>query len=192
MRLAKSDILKEFDRQDRSYRLAILCSHWLRDTAHYKPSAASEARGLQMKARGRWISYADLAEMLEQQVPCTAITSDFVLNQLHALIRAPYELLLDYCEDYDREVPTSRTLNDLKATAWYEFTRLIRNAISHNFHFDFSDAVKRRMPITWNGITLTTEMHGKAMTYELWHKPGYELFLEMRDFAGALPEVAES
>ena len=105
MRFQKSEVLEEFDRQDRCYRLAILSSHWLRDTAPFKPSAAEEARGLQMEARGRWISYADLAEILEQAMPREIATSDFLLNQLHALIRAPFELLSDYCEDYDKAVP---------------------------------------------------------------------------------------
>jgi hypothetical protein len=45
MRFTKSDILEAFDREDRSYRLAILCTHWLRDTARFKPSAAQEAQG---------------------------------------------------------------------------------------------------------------------------------------------------
>jgi hypothetical protein len=40
----------------------------------------------------------------------------------------------------------------------------------------------------WHGILLTEELDGKAMTYEsFWYKPGYELFLEMRAFAEALP-----
>jgi hypothetical protein len=45
------------------------------------------------------------------------------------------------------------------------------------------------LPIMWRGISLTVDLEGKAMTYEsFWHKPGYELFLEMRRFAEALPE----
>jgi hypothetical protein len=34
-------------------------------------------------------------------------------------------------------------------------------------------------------------LNGKPITHEtFWHKPGYELFLEMRAFADALPELA--
>jgi hypothetical protein len=190
MRFTKSEILESFSRQDRSYRLAILCTHWLQDTARYKPSASEDARGLQMQTGKGWISYADLAHLLEQQQARSAITSDFVLDQLHSLIRAPFELLTDYCEDYDREVPTRHLVKQLKEMAWYEFARLIRNAVSHNFRFEFKDSEKRRMPIKWNQVTLTEDLHGKAMTYEsFWHKPGYELFLEMREFAEALPEM---
>src|SRR5947209_5802280 len=100
MRFTKSEILESFNRQSRSYRLAILCTHWLQDAARYKPSAAEDARGLLMQTDNQWVSYADLADLLEQQESCSATTSDFLLNQLHALIRAPFELLRDYCEDY--------------------------------------------------------------------------------------------
>ena len=40
VRFAKKDVLEWFDRQDRSYRLALLCTYWIRDTADYKPSAS--------------------------------------------------------------------------------------------------------------------------------------------------------
>jgi len=189
MRLTKSDILDSFDREDRSYRLAILCSDWLRDTAQFKPNAATQARGSAMKIRDKWILFADLAKMLEQQTQREVITADFILNQLHALIRAPFELLRDYCEDFDKAVPTLHLQNDLKNTAWYYFTKLIRNAISHNFRFEFNKQDKWRLPVTWNGITITPNMDGEAITYEaLWHNSGYALFLEMRVFAEALPE----
>src|SRR5271165_7536081 len=95
MRFAKTDVLECFDRQDRSYRLAILCTHWIRDTAPYKPSASEEARGLRMEIRGTWLSFADLADMLEQQPSRDVLSSDFVLNQLHALIRTPFGILED-------------------------------------------------------------------------------------------------
>ena len=187
MRFAKTEVLDWFDRQDRSYRLAILCTHWIRDTARYKPSAPEEARGFRMKVRDRWLSFADLADKLEQQSSRDAMSSDFILNQLHALIRAPFEILHDYCEDWDKKIQRD-LLKELKEAPWYIFTWHIRNAISHNFHFDFSGRYKQRIPITWNGITLTDDMEGQPMQYELWHKPGYELFLEMRAFAEALPE----
>jgi hypothetical protein len=58
-----------------------------------------------MKVVDKRVSYSDLADLLEQNPACFSITTDFVLNQLHALIRVPYELLDDYCEDYDKAQP---------------------------------------------------------------------------------------
>jgi hypothetical protein len=190
MRFTKAEVIAEFARQDRSYRLAVISTHWLRGGSHYKPSAIEEARGLRMVALGREIPYSDLAELLQDDATQPIVTSDFILNQLHALIRAPFELLRDYCEDYDKAAPGHQLVQRLQKSPWYQFTRLVRNAVSHNFRYDFRDSDKKRMPITWRGITLTEDWHGKPITYEtFWHKPGYELFLEMRAFAEALPEV---
>jgi hypothetical protein len=55
MRFTKAEVLEAFDREDMSYRMAILCTHWLRDTAPFKPSASDEARGLKMKVLGQWL-----------------------------------------------------------------------------------------------------------------------------------------
>ncbi|HUB64404.1 MAG TPA: hypothetical protein VL996_08160, partial [Methylocella sp.] len=138
MRFAKKDVLDWFEKQDRSYRLALLCTHWIRDTAPYKPSASEEARGFKMKVRANWLPFADLADRLEQQASRDALSSDFILNQLHALIRAPFEILNDYCEDYDKAYPIAQISQKMKAAPWYEYARLVRNAISHNFHFKFN------------------------------------------------------
>lgn len=189
MRFTKTDVLNEFTRQDRCYRLAIISSHWLQGTRPFTPSAIEDAQGLHMKAGDKWLSFADLADLLGSDPSRVVITSDFVLNQLHALIRVPLELLQDYCEDYDAAMPGTNLKNALRMADWYEYARAIRNTVSHNFRFDFSRYDKDRFPIRWRGITLTSDLHGKAITFEsFWHKSGYELFLAMRGFAEALPE----
>jgi hypothetical protein len=190
MRFSKAEVLEAFDREDTSYRLAVLSSHWLRDTARFKPNVADQARGLKMQVRGRWISYTDIADKFEQQKDRDLIVSDFLLTQLHNLIRAPLEILCDYCDDYDKHDPAAELRMQLKNTGWYYFAPIIRNAVSHNFRYDFNKSDRQRLPLSWQGITLSEDLQGKPMTYEtFWHKPGYELFLEMRDFAEALPTI---
>lgn len=193
MRFAKTKVLEWLDKQDRSYRLAFLCTFWIRDAAPFKPSATGLARGTCMGVRGEWRSFVDLADMLEQQPSRDALSSDFILNQLHALIRVSFEILRDYCEDYDKLDTTRLLFQEMEKAPWYEYARVVRNAISHNFHFQFSNHDKKILPVTWNGITLSQEMEGQAITYEsLWHKRGYELFLEMKTFAEALPEAPQT
>jgi hypothetical protein len=184
-------VLEEFQRQDRSYRLAILSSHWLQGDTQYKPSAVEDARGMLMAAGGGWVDYSDLADLLARVTTRGAIATDFVLNQLHALIRAPFELLSDYCEDYDEAEPSGHLVQALRTTAWYDYARIIRNTISHNFRFRFSNSDRNRLPITWRGMTLTAALEGTSITYEsFWHGSGYQLFLDMRTFAEAMPEVS--
>ncbi|MGJ5134357.1 hypothetical protein [Bradyrhizobium oligotrophicum] len=143
-----------------------------------------------MKVLDAWVSYSDLAELLEQDASRFSVTTDFVLNQLHALIRVPFELLTDYCEDFDQVAPGQLLMNQLRSTDWYEYARAIRNTVSHNFRFDFSKYRPEKFPIAWRDISLTSDLHGKAITFEsFWHKSGYELFAAMRSFAEKLPEL---
>lgn len=189
MRFNKTEILEYFDREDRNYRLAMLCTHWIRDAAPFTPSVISEAKSLSMIVAGRSITFSDLAAALEDRSRSEIISSQFLLNHLHSLIRLPFELLKDYCEDFDRGTKAAFLMGKLKNMPWYQYTKLVRNAISHNFHFAFNPRDKSRLPVTWNGITIDISCDGKAITYEtLWHRSGYQLFLEMREFADSLPE----
>ena len=117
MRFTKAEVLDIFRRQDATYRLAILASHWLRGATNYKPSAAEEARSLAMEAAGKRIPFSDLADELERDPG--PIASEFVLNQLHASVRVPLEILTAYCLDHDRRTGHSALVPRLRATAWY-------------------------------------------------------------------------
>lgn len=187
MRFTKAEILQALEREDRSYRLGLLCTHWIRDIDCYAPSAASLARGMRMVVDGQRISDADLAEILDDPARREALSSDFVLTLLHALIRVPFELISDYCEDHDQARKEGALLKCMKSQPWYKVARVLRNTVSHNFHVD-AGAYRNELPLYWRTITITREMDGKPVTFEaLWHRPGYELFLEMKAFAEALP-----
>lgn len=188
MRLTKTEILDYFNREDKNYRLAILCTHWIRDTAPFTPSAISEAKSLSMTIAGQNIAFLDLAAELEDSDRREIISSRFLLNHLHSLIRLPFELLNDYCEDFDKAAKQSALKDKLKSMPWYQYARLVRNAVSHNFRFIFNKGDKSKLPVTWNAITIDESYEGKVITHEtLWHRRGYELFMEMREFADSLP-----
>jgi hypothetical protein len=186
-RFTKAEILAAFEREDRSYRLGIMCTHWIRDVERYTPNAADLASGLQMQAAGRLISYSDLAAILAEPAKRELLSSDFLLTYLHTLIRAPFELLSDYCEAIDEATPGRSLLSEMKSAPWYAIAYVVRNAVSHIFCIEVGK-LRNQLPIRWRTITITAEMDGLPMTPEIfWHRPGYELFLEMRAFAEALP-----
>lgn len=189
MRFSKAEILEAFEREDKSYRLGLLCTHWIRDIEGYKPNAAMLARGLAIQTEKTWVSNGDLATELDDPRAREKLSSDFLLTYLHTLIRAPLELLTDYCEDFDRAQSGRRLLNELKSMPWYGLASIVRNAVSHNFRIELGK-LRERTPIAWRNVIITNEMDGQPMTFEiLWHRSGYELFLEMRSFAEALPEM---
>jgi hypothetical protein len=89
MRFTKQEILQSFEREDKSYRLGILCTHWIRDAEHYTPNAATLAHNLNMKTDGKWVLNSDLAVLLEDPLKRELLSSDFLLTYLHTLIRPP-------------------------------------------------------------------------------------------------------
>jgi hypothetical protein len=129
MRFTKTEIIAAFDREDTSYRLGIMCTHWIRDVELYTPSAADLAPKLHMQAGERWISGNDLAALLTDPTKRELLSSDFLLTYLHTLIRAPFELLSDYCEDYDKAVSAGSLLNEMKSKPWYNVAYIVRNAV---------------------------------------------------------------
>jgi hypothetical protein len=188
MRFSKLEILEMFRRQDIAYRLAILSSHWIHGGGQYKPSAIDDARALEMQFADRWVSFTDIAALLKDDTARFIAASDFMSTQLHALIRAPFELLCDYCEDFDKATPGAGLVLRMRETYWYFFARIVRNAISHNFRLSFNDADRRRLPVTWQGTRVDESMDGKPVTNVLGHRPALRLFLDMLEFAEALPE----
>jgi hypothetical protein len=187
-RFTKAEILSAFEREDRSYRLGMMCTHWLRDVERYTPSAMELASNLHMKVDDRWVRNNDLAASLADPAKRELLSSDFLLTYLHTLIRAPFELLSDYCEDFDRLMPGHDLVGNLKSMPWYPVAYIVRNAVSHNFRVQ-SGRLRHLLPLSWRTITITEAMEGQPMTSEIfWHKPGYELFLEMLAFADAMPE----
>ncbi len=189
MRFTKTEIIAAFEREDRAYRLGMMCTHWIRDIERYTPNAADLAPKLHMQAGDRWISNDDLAALLTDPMKREMLSSDFLLTYLHTLIRAPFELLSDYCEDFDKAAPGRALLSKMKSEPWYAVAYIVRNAVSHNFHIEFGK-FRDQLPIRWRTVVFAKEMEGQPMTATIfWHKPGYELFLEMRAFAGALPDA---
>jgi hypothetical protein len=190
MRFTKTEIIAALEREDKSYRLGMMCTHWIRDVELYTARAADLASKLYMQAGDQWISTHDPAPLLADPMKRELLSSDFLLNYLHTLIRAPFELLSDYCEDYDRAVSAGSLLNEMKSQPRYGVAYIVRNAVSHNFRVELGK-MRDRIPIPWRTVTITEDMEGQPMTAAIfWHKPGYELVLEMRAFAEKLPEAA--
>lgn len=96
---------------------------------------------------------------------------------LRALLKESFELVRDYSE---------RTKQDalFRSQPWYQFARMIRNCISHNFHFHFTPHDLRHLPATWNGRTIDALLDKKPLAIAFLGYDGtWELFRELEEFA---------
>ena len=82
------------------------------------------------------------------------------LDIVRTAVTESLELTRDYCRK------TKQTKN-LKAQSWFTVFRLIRNALNHNFHFEFKPEDLKELPATWNSITLDANLHGTEMTQSI-------------------------
>lgn len=75
---------------------------------------------------------------------------------LRSCIKELYEVLKFECKTAEQE-------KALKNAPWYEFLRMIRNSLSHDFYLRFNKSDKKKLPVAWSGLTLTQEMDGAEL-----------------------------
>ena len=84
------------------------------------------------------------------------------VEQLYlAIVRTAVTESLELTRDYCRETKQTKTL---KAEEWFTVFRLIRNALNHNFHFEFSESDLKELPATWRTIIIDSALNGTEFT----------------------------
>lgn len=97
----------------------------------------------------------------------------------------PYGLIESFCKKKD-------CLPLMKEAPWYNYARLVRNALSHDFHISFTKA-NIQDDVEWNGVTIPKEADGKLLTFEYYgSKQWLELHKQMIDFLNKLPSNIEA
>ena len=67
-----------------------------------------------------------------------------------------FELTKQYCKESDQ-------LEIFQSQTWYQFGRIIRNCLSHNFKFEFNDYDRKKLPVSWGRVIIDESMHGKDL-----------------------------
>ncbi len=72
----------------------------------------------------------------------------------------------------------------LRKASWYQFLRMIRNGLSHDFYLKFRKHDKAKLPVTWSDLTITIDMDGKLLPMEgfLTRTKVQELFDEVIEY----------
>ena len=105
---------------------------------------------------------------------------EFLTSQIRLLIKESFELIKDYCD-------STSQIALFKAEPWYQFARMIRNCLSHNFRFEFNKYDNVLLPVSWKARTITSAMEGQHLklaffgyveTWELFRE--YQYFVQVR------------
>lgn len=122
------------------------------------------------------LSFAQVANLLRKQEDKEIAVKEFMKMLLRALIKETFELIKSYCE-------VSKQASLFTGQPFYQFARLIRNCLSHNFRFEFSKYDKVLLPVSWNSKTITLAMDGNYLELSFFgYVETWELFTEMQAF----------
>lgn len=91
-----------------------------------------------------------------------------------------FEAARAYCDETGQ-------LAELKSQPWYEFTRMMRNSLTHTQRWHFRKYDRDRLPVSWRGKVIDVSMEGTEPDftfYDWWD--GCELWEEMKAFAVTL------
>jgi len=122
------------------------------------------------------VEFAQVVRLFRNPSDGEIAIKEFLTSQIRALIKESFELIKDYCDD------TIQT-GLFKAEPWYQFARLIRNCLSHNFKFEFNKYDKGLLPVSWNTRTITIVMDGQHLKLDFFGcVETWELFREYENF----------
>jgi len=123
------------------------------------------------------LSFDQVANLLRNQNDRDIAAKEFIKMLLRALIKESFELIKNYCDD-------SKQISVFTAQPFYQFARMIRNSLSHNFRFEFNKYDKTLLPITWKGKTITAAMDRSYLELSFFsYVETWELFAELQAFA---------
>jgi hypothetical protein len=122
------------------------------------------------------VEFAQVVSLLRITVDREIAIREFLTSQIRSLIKESFVLIKDNSDS------TSQTAL-FKAEPWYQFARLIRNCLSHNFKFKFNDHDNKLLSVSWMARTITSAMDGQHLKLDFFgYVESWELFREYQDF----------
>lgn len=80
-------------------------------------------------------------------------TNQFRNSALRNCLKETFEIVSAHAEQTS-QLPT------LKKAPWYQFLRIIRNCLSHDFILTLSKTDRKHLPVQWSGLIIDESMEG--------------------------------
>ncbi len=122
------------------------------------------------------VEFKQVKNLLMKPVDRDIAVKEFLTSQIRALIKESFELIKNYCDATKQD-------SKFKAEPWFQFARMIRNCLSHNFKFEFREYEKRLLPVSWKSRTIDVSMDGNHLELKFFgYVETWELFTEYQTF----------
>jgi hypothetical protein len=122
------------------------------------------------------VEFKQVKNLLMKPADRDIAIKEFLTSQIRALIKESFELIKNYCDETKQD-------SKFKAEPWYQFARMIRNCLSHNFKFEFREYEKKLLPVSWKSRTIDVSMDGNYLELKFFgYVETWELFTEYQTF----------
>jgi hypothetical protein len=170
--ITKQELLGQLTNAQNNYVLGLAAMCLFTESAsleHLRKSHASFG--------GYTVQFDQVSFLLASEADRQVALKEFLTMHIRALLKESFELVRNYAEDSKQDAL-------FRSQSWYQFARLIRNCISHDFHFRFTAHDIKEMPVTWKTRTIDANLKDKPLAISFLGYDGtWELFREMEQFA---------
>ncbi len=91
---------------------------------------------------GYSVPFDQVAALLSSACDRQVALEEFAKSVLRCLVKEGHELVTQYCK-------SEGLYSDLSAQSWWQFSRLVRNALSHDFCFRLNEKDLKLLPVSW-------------------------------------------
>lgn len=169
--MTKKELMSQLENAKNNYILALAAISLFSNEKVYPILEESHA-----KFGTYTVEFKQVKKLLIKAADRDIAVKEFLTSQIRALIKESFELIKNYCDETKQD-------STFKAESWYQFARMIRNCLSHNFKFEFRKYDKRLLPVSWKGRTIDASMDGKHLELKFFgYVETWELFMEYQTF----------
>lgn len=169
--MTKKELMSQLENAKNNYILGLAAISLFSNEKSYPILEESHA-----KFRHYTVEFKQLKHLLMKPADRGIAIKEFLTSQIRALIKESFELIKNYCNETKQE-------STFKSESWYQFARMIRNCLSHNFKFEFNKYDKSLLPVSWKNRTIDPTMDRKHLELKFFgYLETWELFSEYRDF----------
>lgn len=173
--VSKPELLRQLTNTKNNYVLGLAAI-----SAFTDPAALEHLRQSHTSFGAYTVTFEQVAQMLASDDDRQIALKEFLAMHLRALLKESFELIRDYAED-------SKQGHLFRAQSWYQFARMLRNCLSHDFHFRFTPHDHKLLPVYWKSRKVDASLDRQLLPIAFLGYDGtWALFQEFEQFAGSL------
>lgn len=130
------------------------------------PSSIEKAVIIDLSGNQEKIEFSEWYTLYQNGKNKNLFHEEYVKTIFRTFIRDSYELIANYQDVKDLRKHNKKY--NKRMPEILDFTRIVRNCLSHSFKFVFNNYDMEILPIKWREITLTKRLEGKNIDLKLF------------------------